>query len=169
MSDQEKSDELDLEQVDKVLEALCTPDLTKALKIFVGKRNVESLRKTILDFIVVWNKVHAVEENLITTLLLRESSKSVSSRVFDKNGVELEVGHIVLHHNQSQYTRCEYWDPIYEVVYAAPSFGLKWIGGGKDGGNHLFTLRSRTNELEVVAKSLDEFLETDLGKRTIKK
>ena len=167
MNKTEKSEELNLDHVDQVLESLCAPDLTKALNIFVGKRNEESLRKTILDFIVVWNKVHGIQENLLTTLL-QQSRKSVSSGIFDMNGVEIEVGHIIHHHNQSQHTRCDYWDPVYLVVYNAPSFGLKWIGGGKDGGNHSFTLRCRSGELEVVSKSIEDFKLTELGKKTIK-
>lgn len=60
---------------------------------------------------------------------------------FDRNGVELFLGDKVRYIHEGPHTRKEYWNPEYEVIWAPPSFTLKHIGGGKDGGSHAFILR----------------------------
>lgn len=65
---------------------------------------------------------------------LRQSGKAVGCHVhtgiYDKNGRELCVGDRVRVLLQGPSTKPEYWNPEYVVIWKAPSFGLKWVGGG---------------------------------------
>jgi hypothetical protein len=59
----------------------------------------------------------------------------------DKDGNYLFLGDKVLDRNAGPHTKEEYWNPEYEIIWQAPTFTLKHIGGGKDGGSHDFILR----------------------------
>lgn len=82
-------------------------------------------------------------------------SARVSSGCFDKDGNELFVGDRVRHNFSGPHTKEEYWNPEYEIVFDPPSFTLKHIGGGKDGGQHLFILKyGRVNgDLELISRA----------------
>ena len=68
----------------------------------------------------------------------------------DKNGVEIYEGDIVQHHNESEYTKEEYWNPVYHLFYRPTKLGYKFIGKGKAPDCFLFTLEHRQYELEVI-------------------
>lgn len=78
-----------------------------------------------------------------------------SSGCFDKNDVELFVGDRVRYNFAGPHTKEEYWNPEYEIVFDPPCFTLKHIGGGKDGGRHLFILKhGRVNrDLELIGRA----------------
>lgn len=61
--------------------------------------------------------------------------------VKDKDGEPLYLGDRVRYCIESRHTEEAYWNPEYEIVWKAPSFTLKHVGGGKDGGSHDFILR----------------------------
>jgi hypothetical protein len=61
--------------------------------------------------------------------------------LLDKNGEQIRVGDIVQYHNVTKYTKPEYWNPLYKVVWDCPCFRLEHVGGGKDAGNMGFILR----------------------------
>lgn len=73
-----------------------------------------------------------------------------SSGELDKNGKEIFAGDIVKFHNKSEYTKKEYWFPIYEITWDGFSFGLKYLGGGWQGDTAGFAFRHRPNEFEVI-------------------
>lgn len=60
----------------------------------------------------------------------------------DRNGKMLFLGDRVVYHLEGPHTKVEYWNPQYEIIWDAPMFALKHIGGGLDGGSHLFKLKS---------------------------
>jgi hypothetical protein len=51
--------------------------------------------------------------------------------LFDKTGREILCGDTILHLNESENTKREYWYPIYKIVWDAPCFVARHIGGGK--------------------------------------
>ena len=61
--------------------------------------------------------------------------------VTDKNGRMIKLGDRIVVRNKSPHTMQEYWEPQYVVIYRAPSFWLRHIGGGKDAGDYGWTLR----------------------------
>jgi hypothetical protein len=74
----------------------------------------------------------------------------------DKNGRIIHLGDRVLYRIAGKHTKEEYWNPEYEVVWDAPCFTLKHVGGGKDGGNHAFILKhgGGNGYLEVITAAL---------------
>lgn len=64
-----------------------------------------------------------------------------STGVRDANGVLIHLGDRVVYKLEGDHTKPEYWNPEYEVVWEAPRFTLKHVGGGKDGGSHDFKLK----------------------------
>ena len=60
----------------------------------------------------------------------------------DKDGNLLFLGDRVRYLLAGKHTKEEYWNPEYEIVWEAPTFTLKHIGGGKDGGSHDWILRT---------------------------
>lgn len=59
----------------------------------------------------------------------------------DKDGTLLFLGDRVRYRLEGPHTKKEYWNPEFEIVWDAPSFTLKHVGGGKDGGSHDFILK----------------------------
>lgn len=59
----------------------------------------------------------------------------------DKDGNALYLGDRVRYRLEGSHTKREYWNPEYEIIWDAPSFTLKHVGGGKDGGSHAFILK----------------------------
>ena len=47
----------------------------------------------------------------------------------DMNGVMIRLGDIVRYNLSSKYTKREYWNPEYEVIFDPPCFTLKHVGG----------------------------------------
>jgi hypothetical protein len=82
----------------------------------------------------------------------RYFNKGTPTGCFDKNGVEVCVGHRVRYNSASEWTKKEYWNPEYIVIWQAPMFTLKHVGGGKDGRDHLFVLKygGANGDLEVI-------------------
>jgi len=72
---------------------------------------------------------------------LEAASVFVSTGVKDANGDVIHLGDRVVCKNKSSRTKKEYWNPEYEVVWEAPSFTLKHVGGGLDIGSHNFNLK----------------------------
>lgn len=83
-----------------------------------------------------------------TRIKSMEAKQPLSSGCFANDGKELKVGDRVRYRNDGPETKPEYWSPEYEIVFEPPSFTLKHIGGGKDGGSHAFILRNRNRKLE---------------------
>lgn len=83
-----------------------------------------------------------------------------SSGCFDKGGNELFVGDRVRYRNEGSHTLKEYWNPEYEVIFNAPSYTLRHVGGGKDGGAHLFMLKNGGGNgmLELISSGAREVL-----------
>ena len=75
----------------------------------------------------------------------------------DRNGHMVCLGDHVRYRLEGAHTKPEYWNPEYEVIFIAPSFTLKHIGGGKDGGNHDFKLRcgGGNGDLEIIKRPTD--------------
>ena len=88
-------------------------------------------------------------------LSLTGSGRGVSTGCKDKDGNELFLGDKVRYRNDGPRTKPGYWNPEYEIVFDAPMFSLKHIGGGKDGQNHLFILRSGglNGSLELIERA----------------
>lgn len=74
--------------------------------------------------------------------------------VNDGNGDPIHAGDRVVYRLE-EGTKDEYKNPEYIVVYEAPAFTLKWVGGGKDGGSHDFKLRcgGANGDLMIVRKT----------------
>lgn len=74
--------------------------------------------------------------------------------VKDKDGNKLYLGDSVRYLNEGPHTKREYWNPEYEIVWDAPEFTLKHVGGGKDGGSHSFILKHGGGNgcLELVSR-----------------
>lgn len=72
----------------------------------------------------------------------------------DKHGNPIHLGDRVRYNLQGSYTKREYWNPEYEVIFDPPMFTLKHVGGGKDGGSHLFILKcgGSNGDLEIIEK-----------------
>lgn len=68
----------------------------------------------------------------------------------DRNGVDICEGDIVRILNESEYTKKEYWYPIFEVRFEGLGFGLKHIGGGKEGDNSMFTFKNYSKDMQVL-------------------
>lgn len=68
----------------------------------------------------------------------------------DKNGKDIFEGDIVRILNESTATKKEYWYPVFEVNFEGLGFGLKHIGGGKEGDNHMFIFRHYSKDMEVI-------------------
>ena len=75
--------------------------------------------------------------------------------VFDKDGREICVGDHIRIDLESKHTKEEYWKPEYEVIFEAPHYTLKHIGGGKNSDTALFYWRvpqpSSTAKIETIA------------------
>jgi len=77
----------------------------------------------------------------------------LSSGKISKNGKEIFQGDIVKLHNKSEYTKKEYWFPIFEVTWNGFEFGLKHLGGGLQGDTACFVFRYRSNECEILGNN----------------
>ncbi len=75
--------------------------------------------------------------------------------VKDRDGREICVGDRLRIHLNGPNTKQEYWNPEYEVVFKAPSFGLKHVGGGKDSDTARWHFRtpqpSSTQAIETLS------------------
>lgn len=83
-----------------------------------------------------------------------DAHSGVDTGCRDRNGKPIYLGDKVRYHLQGEHTKQEYWNPEYEVIFVPPSFTLKHIGGGKDGGSHDFKLRhgGGNGDLEVIER-----------------
>jgi hypothetical protein len=70
----------------------------------------------------------------------------------DCHGVMIMLGDKVRYNLEGSHTKEEYWNPEYEIIFDAPCFTLKYIGGGKDGGSHQFKLKhgGANGTLEII-------------------
>jgi len=61
-------------------------------------------------------------------------------------------GDRVRYNLQGDFTKKEYWNPEYIVVWDPPSFTLKWVGGGKSGDDTAFKLKygGSNGDLEII-------------------
>jgi hypothetical protein len=78
-----------------------------------------------------------------------------STGVKDKDGNELFLGDKVRYLISGPHTKKDYWNPEYEIVWKAPAFTLKHIGGGKHGDNADFILRcgGGNGALELIERA----------------
>lgn len=65
----------------------------------------------------------------------------------DSKGNKLHCGDTVRDNNANRFTNREYWNPLFRIVWDAPSYGLVHIGGGRAGDNIAFLLKNSTLEL----------------------
>lgn len=68
----------------------------------------------------------------------------------DKKGKQIFQGDIVKLNNKSEHCKKEYWFPIFEVTWNGLEFGLKHLGGGKEGDSAMFQFRYYSNTFEVL-------------------
>ncbi len=68
----------------------------------------------------------------------------------DKKGVEIYEGDIVKYCNESEYTKKEYWNPIYKLYYKPTKLDYKFIGKGKSPDNFAFALEYWPSEIEII-------------------
>lgn len=87
-------------------------------------------------------------EKLYARLLLQP----VFTGIKDKNDNYLFLGDTVRYCMESKSTKEEFHNPEYEIIWDAPGFTLKHIGGGKDGGSHDFILKYRSDEFERLTR-----------------
>lgn len=73
----------------------------------------------------------------------------VRTTLKDRDGREICLGDRLRHMNESPYTKPEYWFPEYEVVWDAPSFRLKHVGGGKPSDTG-FAFRHHSKGFETI-------------------
>lgn len=59
-------------------------------------------------------------------------TQHIRTGIYDKNGRELCVGDRIVILLNGPGTKREYWNPEYEVIWKAPAFGVKYVGGGKN-------------------------------------
>ena len=78
------------------------------------------------------------------------SQANRSTGLIAVNGKEIMHGDIVRHNNRSDITKPEYWFPVFSVVWDAPSFELRHIGGGLAPDNPVFLLKHCSRELEII-------------------
>lgn len=62
--------------------------------------------------------------------------------VKDATGKMIHKGDRLLYKLEGSHTKQEYWNPEYEVIWDAPKFTLKHVGGGKCNGSFDFMLRN---------------------------
>lgn len=72
----------------------------------------------------------------------------------DKDGNVLFVGDRVRYRKEGLYIKEEYWNPEYEIIFKAPCFTLRHVGGGKDAGSHDFILKcgGGNGDLELISR-----------------
>lgn len=72
----------------------------------------------------------------------------------DMHGKRIHLGDRVRYNHQGSHTKREYWNPEYEIIWKAPCFTLKHVGGGQDAGSHDFILRygGSNGYLEVIGR-----------------
>ena len=72
----------------------------------------------------------------------------------DKDGNTLFVGDKVRYRQEGPHIKTEYWNPEYEIIFQAPCFTLRHIGGGKDDKSHGFILRcgGLNGSLELISR-----------------
>lgn len=85
----------------------------------------------------------------LSTAIAAERNQPTRTFIRDRNGREIMLGDLVLHHNAGPNTKREYWNGEYEVRWEAPSFVLRHVGGGlaSDMG---FAFKHRPETLEVI-------------------
>ena len=105
------------------------------------------------------NKVSLQDQAIINNLIdaaemLRacKGRKEHCTGCRDMNGDLIYEGDHVRYNLQGDSTKQQYWNPEYEVIWRAPEFTLKHIGGGKDSGSYDFKLRSGGDNgvLEII-------------------
>ena len=75
----------------------------------------------------------------------------VFTGIFDKDDNPLYVGDSIRYLLNGPSTKEEYWNPEFEIVFDAPCFTLKHIGGGKSGDTSgTFILRHRQTYIELL-------------------
>lgn len=90
----------------------------------------------------------------LSTRPAQEPVAALSTGCKCKDGNELFVGDRVRYLIEGPHTKQEYWNPEYEIVFTPPCFSLKRVGGGLDGGDHLFILRTGfvNQSLELLSR-----------------
>lgn len=70
--------------------------------------------------------------------------------LYDSEGKEIWEGDIVEIQNESQYTKKEYWYPIYEIQNDGWKFKLKYIKGGLHSDNEFLVRQNSTEKVKVL-------------------
>jgi len=101
-----------------------------------------------------WELIEYYQRQLEKTQ--NDASGWVNTGCFDKHGKEIKLGDRVRYNLEGPGTQREYWNPEYIVIWEAPMFTLKHVGGGKSGdGDSLFKLKhgGRNGQLEIIPPS----------------
>jgi hypothetical protein len=97
-----------------------------------------------------------VHENAALTARVAElEAENASTGRKDKHGQIIRLGDRVRYRKEGNHTKVEFWNPEYEVVWEAPTFALKHVGGGKCGGSTEFILKhgGGNGGLEIIARA----------------
>lgn len=75
--------------------------------------------------------------------------------LYDRDGKRLHLGDRVRYNLEGRHTKREYWNPEYIIIWDAPCFRLKHVGGGKPGDNAAFILRygGTNGDLELLGEA----------------
>lgn len=86
------------------------------------------------------------------------ASDYIRTGVMDKDGREICVGDHIRILLNDRYTKQEYWNPEYQVVFKAPHFTLRHIGGGKNSStaHFYFDVPQKSSEIETISAALEE-------------
>ncbi len=68
----------------------------------------------------------------------------------DRSGKEIYEGDIVKYHNNSEFTKKEYWYPIYKLYYTPTRLSYDFIGTGLQPDSFEFALNYSKDKLEVL-------------------
>lgn len=106
-----------------------------------------------------WRRGFSVGRNRSVALdeiaaLFAEAATPVATGCYDRDGRPLYLGDRVVYHLEGPHTKREYWNPEYVIVWDAPMFTLKHVGGGLPGDNYLFKLKhgGQNGNLELIAR-----------------
>jgi hypothetical protein len=97
----------------------------------------------------------AFESQIATLTAERDAARALrnphDTGVFDVVGKPIMEGDRVLDPCEGPHTKREYWNPEYVVIWEAPKFTLRHVGGGKSTDNFDFLLRNARHNLRILA------------------
>ena len=92
--------------------------------------------------------------SLPAALRAAQPAPPVATGDYDRDGRMVYVGDRIRIRLESEHMKKEYWHPEYEVIFEAPHYTLRHIGGGKDSDTARFYWRvpqpSSTQAIETL-------------------